>query len=163
MNFIKSKYFTYSCLIILGIVIALLFKCEGKKPNQTNTIGLKQQIKTVTVKKDSIQKVIVREEVIRYKTITKYIHDKGLDLPCDTVLNLVIADCDTIIKVDSILISSLKKELKYDSLIITWHQKIQAQDSVEILALKKEVKKERRKKKFFQLTTILCLGAAIVK
>lgn len=155
-----GKYFIYLCLILMGCLIMSLFKACGSNPEIPNNNILKESIK-----KDSIKEVIIKQDSVRIEYITKWRKLKAdtIFMPCDTMLKKVITLCDTIIIKDSIQIASLKAEIVLSDTIIGKYKRVVKSDSIAICELRKDVKKERRKKNFFKVAGIIALGVAIVK
>lgn len=141
---------------LIGIILiavsftvgALLFsKCDDKQA-KPNTIIQKQLIE-----RQRIDTVIIRKDSIRTKYVTRYRtirHDSII--PCEIKLAL----CDTVIRVDSSLIASLKQEIKLDSAILQNYATITKQDSVIIAKLERKL---RRSKKLNRVLFVLTLGA----
>lgn len=117
---------TYSILFIVSLfIIALLLKKCNTKPVEVvskvdSTNIYKSQINAL---KDSIKHL----DTTRVKLVTKYRYLKGKTdtIPCDTLINMIVNVCDTIILNDSIEIAKLKQIntkysyiVKNDSLII---------------------------------------------
>lgn len=144
---ILTSLFVITCLCI---ILACLNKCNGKPvitPIDKIRDSLKVEIRKELKNKDSIKKVVVYRDSIRTRVVWKYRTDKGLDLPCDTILKLVIANCDTIISVDSTLIVSLKDEILVDSIIIDSQLKVIKLDSIDIASLQKKLKRRGLREK----------------
>jgi len=80
-------------------------------------------------------------------------------IKCYEVLVPFIAQCDTVIKVDSILISSLKGQVSNDSVIIFKQSLMLKADSIHIVKLDKKIKRNRRLALFFG--AIVAGGVAI--
>jgi hypothetical protein len=157
-----------AAIVVLSLVIIWLClnQCNAPKPVITADRikdSLKKEVRKDLMAKDSVHKVVVYRDSIRTKVIWKYRSVKHLDLPCDTMLEIIFAECDTIIKVDSTLISELRAELFIDDLIIDNQKTIIKSDSVAIAGLQKQVRKQKRRKKFF-MAVALALGlVAVVK
>lgn len=149
----------YYALLVLAFAVLIIYlfppNCSGKpyiaaKP----TVLIKQ--------KDSIRDRIVYKDRERIVYVTKYRTLKGKvdSIPCPEALNQVIVLTDSIIVVDSSLISSLKAELLVDSLIINEQGKVIKKDSTQIVKLERKLKRNRKLARFFFGTTVLT-GAAL--
>jgi len=148
---IKQDWLTFIAFVLLGICVLLLFnRCPSPKP----VIGsLKVH--------DSIRTVIKFHDSVRINYITKWRNRTHLvdSSPCYTEVKTIIAECDTIIKVDSILITSLKANLQIDSAIIFKQSLMLKADSIHIVKLDKKVRRNRRLAAF--LGAIVAGGVAV--
>jgi len=157
-------------VVILGLALIWLClnQCNGTQPvPKTETENLRDSLKAEIFKgksdKDSVKTLVLYRDSIRTRVIWRYRDGKTLMLPCDTMLQIVWAECDTIIKVDSTLISELRAELFIDDLVIRNQDSLIYVDSVAISGLQKQVRKQKRRKKFF-MAVALALGlVAVVK
>lgn len=140
----------YAAIIILTVVVCVLVmrSCgPGSKeilPTETKEVRAKES------------------EIVKEKQVAKIIHDTVIAhhhhyytvrrdslIPCETKLVL----CDTIIVKDSTLIMAQDVIIAdQDSVIKDWHI-IHVQDSTSLVRANKEVKKERRKKIFWQFVS----------
>lgn len=126
---------TYSILFIVSLfIIALLLKKCNTKPVEVvskvdSTNIYKSQINAL---KDSIKHL----DTVRVKIVNKYRYLKGKTdtIPCDTLINMIVNVCDTIILNDSIEIAKLKQ-------INTKYSYIVKNDSIVIDSLKHSRKK----------------------
>ena len=138
--------------VVIGCLIMWLFRCEKPQP----------EVKPVTITefkvRDSIITHVKTKDVIRTKYVDKYhiIHDS---LPCEEVLTL----CDTIIKIDSTLISSLKQVVSVDSIIISKQQAIHGMDSITIQDLHRDLRRQKRRTKLATIMAVIGFGLAAVK
>jgi hypothetical protein len=135
---IKQDWMPFIAFVLLGICVLLLFKrCPSTQP------ALAQPDLRV---RDSFRTVIKFHDSVRVNYITKWRNRTHLvdSSPCYTEVKTIIAECDTIIKVDSILISSLKDQANNDSVIIFKQGLMLRADSIHIAKLNKKVKRNRR-------------------
>lgn len=126
-------------LLILSIVLlVLLRRCDPKQPAPINIpeYRIKDSFRVVIKYHDSTR----LHHLNKWRTIT-HINDST---PCYTEVRTVIAYCDTVIKYDSILISSLKDQANNDSVIIFKQGLMIRADSIHIAKLNKKVKRNRR-------------------
>ena len=131
---------TYSILFIVSLfIIALLLKKCNTKPVEVvskvdSTNIYKSQINAL---KDSIKHL----DTTRVKLVTKYRYLKGKTdtIPCDTLINMIVNVCDTIILNDSIEIAKLKQINTVGSLRPQWP--VVKNDSIVIDSLKHSRKK----------------------
>lgn len=148
---INNKYFRACLLIAILILMALGLKyCN--KPVPYVPLNVQTEIKT----RDSIRWVVKYHDSVRVKVLKKWVHIKlnPDSLPCDTQLVNIINFCDTIIQVDSAVISNLKQVIKQDSIIEgKLFQKI-AQDSLQICKLNKKLKRQKIITKFAFITGV---------
>jgi hypothetical protein len=155
-------------IILFSIICALMLirECESSvEVTKTNIDSIEAKIKgdlrvidslmDDRLKKDSVRTV----EVIKWRYI-KQNHDT---LPCDTFVKLVIAQCDTVIYRDSVLINSQQTIISKQDTVIHNQQTVIKSDSVEIVGLNKEVRKQKRLKRVFQVTTVGALLLAVFK
>jgi hypothetical protein len=138
----KKFYVKYSWLIIILLLALVFLKFCNSDPKPVTPIDLKPELKA----QDRFRTVIryhdsTRVQVLKkWKTITQ-IHDS---VKCYEEIKYVIQACDTVLKVDSILISSLKAQHNNDTVIqVKLFERIR-QDSVTITKLNKKVKRNRR-------------------
>lgn len=143
----------YHLIAIVLILIVVFFLGKGCSKDEVYVKGVNvdsilqdnknlqrdiQILQTFTESEDSVITV--------YKTKYKYIKDTLIiKLPCDTVLKLVIAACDSIILHDSLAINGRDSIIGKQGKMITNYQTIRASDSTAIAAHSKEVKKLKRK------------------
>lgn len=153
-------YAIFTALIILAFVLGK--RCEGKHMTviPTNTDTLKTKAKELAVKSDSVSKEVKKADSVRVKVVIKWKevrHDSLI--PCEEL----IAYCDTLYYADSTLITELKAKVFIDSLLLNVQKGIISNDSIRIVGLNKEVKKQKRLRNLFIATTVLFGGAAAVK
>lgn len=128
----------FIAFVLLGILVIIMFKRCGLEP-ATVVIpekALQDSFRTVIKYHDSVRV----KEVLKWRTMT-HITDS---IKCYEVLVPFIAQCDTVIKIDSILISSLYSQHSNDSIIISKQDSIIRLDSVRIVKLDKKLKRTRR-------------------
>ena len=137
-------------ILALCVIILIAFKGCGTEPIKP--------IEPLKAKNDSIHERVVYKDRWRTEVVVKYRTLKGrIDtIPCPDALNQAIILTDSIIMVDSSLISSLKAEILIDNLIIS-------QDSIKIISLTKDVKKQKRRKKLWQSIAVALGVIAAVK
>jgi hypothetical protein len=154
------KLFILICLIVLALIISDMFKSCSKSEHIDINGTIKAEIKKDILRKDSVKEVIVYRDSIRTKLVTKWrtIRHDSL-IPCEDKL---IA-CDTLLVTDSLLISSLKHEIKLTDTIIRNYQKVVYNDSIVIIGLNRSIKKQRNKTKLAVLVAGLFAGFAIVR
>lgn len=131
-------------VIIVSVLLLFVRSCVPtpvNEPGDRYKDSLKAEILKDLGRKDSVKKIIVYRDSIHEVVKWKYRKDKLKPIPCDSLLPIIIADCDTIITADSALISSLKAEILFDSLIISDQAKIMRQDSATIESLTRKVKR----------------------
>lgn len=162
-----KKFFTSDTLkafafgILLTGIVVLLFKNCGGETKPVQSIDLKPELK----KQDSFRTVIRYHDSTRltvlkkWKTITK-IHDS---VKCYEEIKYIIQACDTIIKIDSVQIASLKGLVRLDSNIQVILFKRIRSDSVLITKLNKKVKRNRTLAKLAFVTGLFGGGYLGVK
>jgi hypothetical protein len=138
-----------TAIAILCICLFLFDKCNSKPEIVTynGTDSLKQLIVEHTKIKDSLLVEVKKKDTLRVEVIKRYrtiIHDTTLVQICATIIKA----CDSIIVVDSSLITDLKNIIKVDSVIIGNYKKVAETDSNKIVQLTKEVKKHKRHKRW---------------
>lgn len=135
----------FLAFVFLGILVIMMFKRCGMSP-QPSIAVIPEMART-----DSFRTVIKYHDSVRVNYITKWRNKTRLvdSSPCYTEVKTIIAECDTIIRVDSILISSLKGQVSNDSVIIFKQGLMLKADSIHIVKLDKKVKRNRRLALFF--------------
>lgn len=139
-------------IIIIGLIIVVCFflfdKCNNKLDVVTHT-GNDSLIKVIaeqTKIKDSLLLYSKKKDTIRLEIVKRF-----RILKTDTIYQIcepIIKLCDSLIVVDSSLISDLKKVITIDSTIIHNYKKVVKNDSATIVQLTKEVKKHKRHKRW---------------
>lgn len=150
------KLFILGCLIVLALIISDMFHSCKKEQIEINPI--KETIKEDLKRKDSVKEVIVYRDSIRTKLVTKW-RNRTDTLTIHEVVNL----CDSVIYVDSALISDLKHEISIDDTIITNYQKVVYNDSIVIIGLNKDLKKQKRRTKIALIVAAIFGGVAVLK
>ena len=160
--FMRDKIKNY---LILGmaIVIALLFVFKGCGDSKRTDVGV--GIKPELIKQDSFRTVIKWVDSVRVKEIVKWRNMTRItdSVKCYTEIIPFIQACDTIIKIDSVEIASLKGLVKLDSvvqvkLIVLLDSVVQVNKS-----LNKKVKRNRTLAKLAFVTGLFGGGALGVK
>ena len=153
--------------LIIICSIALLNKCEENANDariKTDYSVYYKHIDSLQHSNDSLKVLANKQEQIRETIVTRYkVLRDSVKLPCDTLLQLVIASCDTIIVADSSQIANLKHIISNDSLIINDKDSIILSDSLQIVNLKKEVKKQKRHKRLAAALAVIGFGVAAIK
>ena len=133
--------------IIITLAIVFLFKNCGSEPKPPAPINLTPEIKA----QDSFRTIIkyiekerIKEVVKWQKTKEKYQSDS---VPCYTEVRYVIAQADTVMKVDSLLISALKNQHNNDTVIQVKQADIITQKTDSIATLSKKLKWQKLKTK----------------
>lgn len=140
-----------------------------------NQDSLKKEIVNALAKRSKALAKVEKSDSVRLKVITRWRVAKAHAIPHDTahaysnadsckkiVLQLVSA-CDSVIAKDSCVISHLKEVIKLDSSIIGNYQKSSQIDSLTIVGLKKEVKKQKRQKRLLAALSVVLAGVSAVK
>lgn len=112
----KKFYDKYSWLIILLLVLALVFlkncNSEPKPPiNLKPEIKLQDSFRTVIRYKDSVR----IKQLVKWSVIKKEVENDST--PCGNEIRYIVQEADTIIRIDSSEISSLKNLVSVDSII----------------------------------------------
>ena len=137
-------------VFLLGVICLFIFnKCNDDVEEFTynGSDSLKQVIAEQTKIKDSLLIAAKKKDTIRVTLVRKYrttTHDTIIKQICEPIIKA----CDSIIVVDSSLISDLKNVIKVDSVIIGNYKKVALNDSTEIVRLNKEVSKHKRHKRW---------------
>lgn len=157
----KSLYRDWSpfiAFVLLGICILLMFKrCDAPQP----AIGVIPEMKI----RDSFRTVIKYHDSTRVHYLSKWrFKTRMIDSsPCYTEVKTIIAECDTVIMADSVLISALKGQVSNDSVIIFKQSLMLKADSVYIGKLNKKVKRNRTIAKIAFITGLGLGGVVGVK
>lgn len=152
------KAFIVGCLMLLIIIIADMFKSCRKSEHDADISPIKHRIIEDLKRKDSVKEVIVYRDSIRTKLVTKW-RNRTDTLTIHEVVNL----CDSVIYVDSALISDLKHEISIDDTIIRNYQKVVYNDSIVIMGLNKSLVKQKRRTKIALIVAAIFGGVAVLK
>ena len=157
----KSLYRDWSpfiAFVLLGVCILLMFKrCDAPQP----AIAVIPEMKI----RDSFRTVIKYHDSTRVHYLSKWrIKTRMTDSsPCYTEVKTIIAQCDTVIMADSVLITSLKANIANDSAIIFKQGLMLKADSLQICKLNKKVKRNKIIAKVAFITGLIGGGVAGVK
>lgn len=159
-----NKQMVVLAVAILVVCLLIFDKCNSKPEIVTynGTDSLKQVIAEQTKIKDSLLIQVKKKDTLRVEVIKRYrtiIHDTTLVQICAPIIKA----CDSIIVVDSSLITDLKNVIKVDSVIIGNYKKVAEKDSITIVGLNKEVKKHKRHKRWLTAGLIGLGVVAIIK
>ena len=144
-----NKQMVVLAVAILVVCLLLFDKCQNKGEVITHngTDSLKQVIVEQTRVKDSLLIAVKKKDTLRVEIIKKYKvikHDTIYANICAPIIKL----CDSIILVDSSLITDLKNVIKVDSGIIANYKKVAETDSNTIVGLNIEVRKHKKHKRW---------------
>ena len=146
-----SSLFAKFLFFAAVLIVACLFMFKGCDEDvnyvHDSTDSLKQVIAEQTKIKDSLLVQVKKKDTLRVEVIKRYrtiVHDTTLVQICAPIIKA----CDSIIVVDSSLITDLKNVIKVDSVIIGNHKKASVIDSTTIVSLNKDVKKHKRHKRW---------------
>lgn len=159
-----NKQMVVLAVAILVVCLLLFDKCQNKGEVITHngTDSLKQVIASQTRVKDSLLIAVKKKDTLRVEVIKRYKvlkHDTIYANICAPIIKL----CDSIILVDSSLITDLKHVIKVDSGIIANYKKVAETDSNTIVGLNNEVKKHKKHKRWL-IGGLIGIGAiAILK
>lgn len=157
----KSLYRDWSpfiAFVLLGVCILLMFKrCDAPQP----AIAVIPEMKI----RDSFRTVIKYHDSTRLHYLSKWRFKTRLidSTVCYTEVKTIIAECDTVIMADSILITSLKANIANDSVIIFKQGLMLRADSLQICKLNKKVKRNKIIAKMAFITGLIGGGVAGVK
>ena len=159
-----NKQMVVLAVAILVVCLLLFDKCQNKGEVITHngTDSLKQVIAGQTKIKDSLLIAVKKKDTLRVEIIKKYKvikHDTIYANICAPIIKL----CDSIILVDSSLITDLKHVIKVDSGIIANYKKVAEVDSNTIVGLNNEVKKHKKHKRWLIGGLIATGVIAIIK
>lgn len=160
----STKSLILSALTALIIIaMFLLGKSCGRPaaiPGLTDAKSLKKEIVTLKADEKITRKEIVRHDSIVYRDRHHY-HEIRHDslIPCPEKL----AMSDTVIYQDSTLLDLMSVDISKLDKIIVLQDSVIRMDSLAIVGLKKEVKRQRRQKILVIGLTALVFGIAIVK
>lgn len=150
--------------IVTGAIIGFFCSrsCEQVESIQVNQPNIKPIIKRI----DSIKYVdrIMHDTVIKYRTKYRYLRDTLLlEVPCDTILQLIITACDSIITKDSVAMLVKDYTIKYQDTLISNYKVITHNDTLEMKRLNKEVKRQKRQKWLVIGSAVLVGGALLTR
>lgn len=144
-----KPYLKYIFIAVLLLIVFLLGRqCNAPAVIKTRSDGLKTAIKAelkerpilksmAEVKVDSAFKWRDRWHAAKTLTVT---------LPCDMVLKIVERVADAVITVDSSAIVAQARVIALDDSLLCNYRQAAVNDSLSIVALKKEVKRQKRQK-----------------
>ncbi|MDD1444220.1 hypothetical protein MEO93_28555 [Dolichospermum sp. ST_sed3] len=159
---IKQIKYYIPYIIILILAISLWFKgCNDTPQKFTNSELIKNNIKKLTVKKDSVKVEANKTDSIRTKIVIKWRASKH-----DTVYKEckeLIVICDSIISVDSTQISQLRQVITLSDSIIDNQKIIIHNDSIDKVCLTKWVKNQSRQKNLAFLGLGVLGGMLLIK
>jgi hypothetical protein len=146
-------------LIIVLLILAGLFLKRCNKPAVYVPINM---VKEMAVK-DSFRTVIKYHDSTRIHHLNKWRNITHINdsTPCYTEIKYIIAQCDTVIKYDSILIVALRGQHVNDTIIQTKQDSIIIQKSDSITILKRKLKWAKLKTKGVIALWILREGAGV--
>lgn len=170
-------------IILVALFCISLFVKGCNKPQLVDFDKTKDSLSNIVkskfVQKDSIKKEREVKEQIRYVEVIKWRESKPIEIAkVDSIktqnvdsakkeFKIILqenwAKADSIIKHDSIIFAEFKHELKIDSILFKGYQTIAKNDSIQIFALKKEVKKEKRKKVVLAGALAVVIGLFVFK
>lgn len=159
-----NKQMVVLAVAILVVCLLLFDKCQNKGEVITHngTDSLKQVIASQTRVKDSLLIAVKKKDTLRVEVVKRYKvlkHDTIYANICAPIIKI----CDSIILVDSSLITDLKHVIKVDSGIIANYKKVAETDSNTIVGLNNEVKKHKKHKRWL-IGGLIGIGAiAILK
>lgn len=143
----KKRYFLLPFWVALGIILGFFItrSCAPVQIEPTKQPDIKPKIERIKAAKQ--EAIILHDTVIKYRTKYRYLRDTLIyELPCDTVLKLVIQTCDSIVVKDSLLIAKQSDIILTQDSLISDYKVITHNDTIEIKRLGKEVKKQKRQK-----------------
>lgn len=159
VNNLNPRPYILTIFVLMCVCILLLTnKCKREVVSSNN-------ITPELIKRDSFRTIIKYRDSIRLKTVIKWkkIRLNPDTLPCDTFVKLVISQCDTVIKYDSLQIVSLNDLVKQDSVIIGKLLDGKTEDSLSIVKLNKKLKRQKVLTKVGFISGIFIGGAVGIK
>ena len=132
LNNDNRNYYLLGGIILAMVIIFTLRRCNRPIPVP--------QLRIETKVRDSIRTVVEYKDSIRIKYVHKWhtIRHDSL-IPCETL----VLFCDTIIRIDSSLIASLKAELVHDSIVEAQLYENIRKDTVIIRKLNSRIKNQK--------------------
>ena len=152
-------------ILVIAVIVLSLSKCENPEPININAIEKKGVIGKQKRIADSLDKRSDITDSIRIVYVERWHKIKGRvdTIPCPEALAEVIVLTDSIITVDSTLISQLNGELFIKDLIIANQDTLIKKDSVRIASQEKKIRKLKFWNRLFKVTTVIAVAAAAVK
>lgn len=152
--------------LITAVVVLLLLQfkqCGSKEPVKDTRDSLKALIPGELVKVAELKKEAVKADSIVYKWRDRWrtVEIAAKTSPCDSILPVVIHVADSVIVVDSTAIAIKDSIICLDGSIISQLQSVVKQGSVEIVGLKKEIRKQKRQKWLIGIGAVLFGGVVI--
>lgn len=158
----RNLKYLYPFIIAILIFMIAFNSCDSKPIEIHNNEPIKKKVIEFTKKKDSTDAEVKKTDVVRLKYIVKWrtkIKDTTIYKPCEELILI----CDTIIHTDSTEISQLRQVINYSDSIIVNQKVMLYNDSLDILALKKYGKKQRRQKNLALIGLGIISGLLIIK
>lgn len=150
--------------ILLAIILTVIIVRSCSKPDLSFTEPryiIKKELVELNKQSDSTKQEVKKQDLIRIKYVVKW-----REIKSDTIFKEcqeLILICDTILKVDSSEIASLKALNKIDSNIITTQKIMLQNDSLDLNCYKKKLKKNKRQKALLFTGLIITAGSAILR
>lgn len=157
---------TIGIIAVAGAVFFLGRSCSDIGGVSRSTIdSLKEKVYEAKKEQKKALAKAHKSDSVRTITVTKYREVRKLvpSIVFRDSLIQIINLCDTVIIQDSTAIADLKHVIRTDSIIMVNQGKVIQADSSAIVGLKKEVKKERRKKRLWIVLTGIMAGVGIFK
>jgi hypothetical protein len=151
---------------IFGIALLIAIFLLGRSCNHTKETYTSFNTSDLRLKEAQIKdlKPIIEyreKEVVKWRT--KWREGKHDTIPCDSAIVILKNVCDTIILKDSLLIQIQADVItKQDSIIQGWHTAHTA-DSVTIMGLNREVKRQKRQKWLIGICGGVLVGSLLVR
>lgn len=161
----SGKWIVVILVLIVAVIVLSLSKCGNPEPININAIEKKGVIGKQKRIADSLDKRSDITDSIRIVYVERWHKIKGRvdTIPCPEALAEVIVLTDSIITVDSTLISQLNGELFIKDLIIANQDTLIKKDSVRIASQEKKIRKLKFWNRLFKVTTVIAVAAAAVK
>lgn len=138
---INKDNYKLLAIILLSTTILILSELRSCSPDPVTPLGFKPEIKL----QDSFRTIIKYKDSVRVKELVKWRNMTRINdsFPCYSEIKTIIAEADTIIKIDSTEIGNLKALVSLDSVIqVKLFDRI-VSDSVIICQLTRKVKRNR--------------------
>lgn len=157
------KYFFIAALLLTVFLFGR--QCNAPVPVKTNIDSLKTTIRS-ELKERPILKSIAAEKVdsaIKWRDRWHTAKTLTVTLPCDTVLKIVERVADSVIVVDSSAIVAQARVIALDDSLLCNYRQVVINDSMTILGLQKEIKRQKRQKRLIAFASVLVGGAIITR
>lgn len=143
-------------------------QCSARMPQnslQSNTDSIKKIVRTEILERADLKSKSKRADSIVYKWRDRW-HEIKTEIgtkPCDSILPIIVHVADSVIIVDSTALVAKSRIIALDDSIICNQASIIKIDSITILGLKKEIRRQKRQKWLIGISAAIFSTAILTK